>query len=373
MEIVEKLTLTERLAVKQMWSEIFFEDSELFTDYYFREKMPENTGYGLKRDGELAAMLFLTPYTGKIRLPGSGRTFLDVPLHYIVGVGTKQEYRHRGYMDGLLRHSLSELYAEGAPFTFLMPADPAIYMPYQFRYIYDRPEYLVTEEGRRSARPMQNGEEAELAAFAEQWLETEYQLFLKRDAAYYRRQKQESLAQNGDVYLWKKDGEITGFYLYAEENGKSEIQEAAGERQNAEGILGISEQKSPVIMARIVNAAAMLSLLRLREDAPDMSVSIAVEIKDPLIPQNNGTFLWTVGKKESTIALLEKTTDAHVCVTIDALTEFVFGRKSCTECFVCGSTASGGEHIDCGAFSEEYAAKLSEVLVLSEICLNEIV
>lgn len=361
METIEKLTLEERLSVKPMWWEIFFEDSDLFTDYYFREKMPENTGYGLKRDGELAAMLFLTPYTGRIRLPGRDRTFADVPLHYIVGVGTKREYRHRGYMDALLRRALSELHAEGAPFTFLMPADPAIYTPYQFRYIYDRPVYTVTKSGRRVAQPMQSGEEEALAAFAERFLEERYQLFLKRDAAYYRRQKKESLAQNGDVYLWKENGEITGFYLYAEEDEEGEIQDAAGERQAAEGLLGISEKRSPIIMARITNAAAMLSLLRLREEATDISVSITVTVKDPLIAQNNGTFLWTVGKKESTIALLESAADAQVCVTIDALTEFVFGRKSYAECFAMGGVRKND------------AAKLENVAVLSEICLNEIV
>ncbi|MBO5093970.1 MAG: GNAT family N-acetyltransferase [Lachnospiraceae bacterium] len=366
METIGKLTLRERLAVKPLWSEIFFEDSDLFTDYYFKEKMPENIGYGLKKDGRLAAMLFLTPYTGRIRLPGREDRFLDVPLHYIVGVGTKREYRHRGYMGALLRHALSKLHAAGAPFTFLMPADPAIYTPYQFRYIYVRPKYRVTEEGRRRAQPMKSGEEAALAAFAERFLEERYQFFLKRDASYYRRQKKESLAQNGDVYLWKEDGEIAGFYLYARENGKTEIQEAAGERQTAEGMLEISEKKEPIIMARIADAAAMLSLLRLREEAPDTSVSIAVAVKDPLIAQNNATFLWTVGKKESTIALLEKTEDAQVCVAIEALTEFVFGRKSAAACFDCISEKNGNI---CGGIY----AKLSEVAVLSEICLNEIV
>ena len=39
METVERLTEQEALAAKKMWSEIFYEDSEQFTDYYFAEKM----------------------------------------------------------------------------------------------------------------------------------------------------------------------------------------------------------------------------------------------------------------------------------------------------------------------------------------------
>lgn len=367
METVERLSVKEMLEAKKLWSEIFFEDSERFTEYYFAEKMPENTGYGLKQDGTLAAMLFLTPYIGRIRVPGMGDSgFCDVPLTYIVGVGTRPEYRHRGYMDRLLRCALSDLHASGAPFTFLMPADPAIYTPYQFRYIYDRPVFAITENGERKAQPMQSGEEEALAAFMERYLEEHFQVFLKRDAAYYRRQKKESMAQNGDVFLWKSAGDIIGFYLYAEEDGKTEIQEAAADAQTKGELMESSEQRQPIIMARITDVRAMLSLLRLSASTFCEKLSIRIRTEDPLIAKNNGTFLWTVGKKESTIALLEKEAAAEAEITIEALTEFVFGRKSCRECFICTCDA------DSGACGDAYA-KLSEIGTLSEVCLNEIV
>ena len=134
MEEVVQLTKEERLAVKSMWSEIFYEDSDRFTDYYFAEKMPGNKGYGVKVDGELVSMMFLTPYPVWIKT-GGAEDFTQVTLYYIVGVGTRKEYRHRGYMDCMLRRALRDICEEGHPFTFLMPANPAIYEPYQFRYI----------------------------------------------------------------------------------------------------------------------------------------------------------------------------------------------------------------------------------------------
>ena len=174
MEEVVQLTEKERLAVKSMWSEIFFEDSDRFTDYYFAEKMSNNKGYGVKVNGELVSMMFLTPYPVWIKTGGADEPacaagqnpenvpaqdpenvesgdFVQVTLYYIVGVGTKKEYRHRGYMDRMLKRALRDICEEGHPFTFLMPADPAIYEPYQFRYIYDRPVYTVNNSAKLQA------------------------------------------------------------------------------------------------------------------------------------------------------------------------------------------------------------------------------
>ena len=46
MEQVGKLTTQEALAARDMWSEIFYEDSEQFTGYYFAEKMKDNREAG---------------------------------------------------------------------------------------------------------------------------------------------------------------------------------------------------------------------------------------------------------------------------------------------------------------------------------------
>ena len=367
METIEKLTTSECIAAKEMWSEIFYEDPEKFTEYYFREKMPDNTGYGLKEEGRLRAMLFLTPYMARILSPDrQGNLFRDVPLCYIVGVGTKKEYRHRGYMDRLLRAALADLYEAEQPFTFLMPADPAIYTPYQFRYIYERPEFSVQKWGRVQAEPMPEGGEAVLAAFAERELEGRYQLFLKRDPSYYKRQKRESLAQNGDIYLWQENGELAGFYLYAEENGKAEIQEAlVAEHFAGKKALDISDETKPVIMARITNVSAMLSLMRLAGQEKEETVSLILRVADPLLPGNNGTFLWTVGKKESTIALLDEADEVDACVGIEGLAQFLFGKKDARD-VMCGGRK--GKPLE-----DAVSVKLSCIEPLSRVCINEIV
>ena len=359
--VVKRLTKEEAIAAKPLWAEIFYEDSQQFTDYYFAEKMAENAGYGVVCGGRLCAMLFLTPYTGCIASESrAGGRFREVPLSYIVGVGTRREGRHRGYMDRLLRTALADLHAAGEPFAFLMPADPAIYTPYQFRYIYDRPDFTVCRREAVPAAVMETGEAAALAEFAQRQLESRYQLFLRRDSAYYRRQQKESRAMNGDIYLWKERGEIAGFYLYAKENGKEEIQEAvvreAFARQKTLEITGAH----PVIMARITNIKAMLSLMRLRADAQTETITVRLRLRDALFAAHNGTFLWTVGKKESTIAMLETNEEAEVCAEAAGLAEFLFSRKDCRACFA--RIADGDVY-----------ERLSQITPLSRLFLNEIV
>lgn len=364
MEEVVQLTKEERLAVKSMWSEIFYEDSDRFTDYYFAEKMPGNKGYGVKVDGELVSMMFLTPYPVWIKT-GGAEDFTQVTLYYIVGVGTRKEYRHRGYMDCMLRRALRDICEEGHPFTFLMPANPAIYEPYQFRYIYDRPVYEVD---RAAAVPLTGSEIPQLVQFANNILMSRFQIFIHRDNAYYERQRLESAAQNGDVYLWKNKGEIQGYYLYAREDEHEEIQEAMLSPEFPDqSVLTVSKERKPIIMARITNVKSMLLLVRMRENEQK---KILLRVHDPLIEENNGTFLWTVSREKSETVYIKKenrNTQEDGCniadnkisedsqeeiprieVDITSLLDMLFGRAELPEA-------------------------LAGIKPLTEICINEIV
>lgn len=366
---VVRLTAKEMQDAKALWKEIFFEDSDVFTDYYFQEKMQDNIGYGIKSQGRLVSMLYLTPYTGVLRTAGAENGFMEFPIYYIVGVGTKKEYRHRGCMDALLRRALNDIRQEGHPFTFLMPANQAIYAPYQFRYIYDRPEFQITEKNaenreNRKAERMREADAAAVAVFAEKQLRERYQFFLRRDEAYYIRQQKESRAQNGDIYLWKEENEIKGFYLYAKEDTEF-IQEAVTEKDFAQKAgVTVSDVRKPIIMARIADVRAMLAHLRLKKEAPFEEIELPLEIRDELIDGNNGTFLWTVGKKESTIAMVKKTRGETVQTCIADLTEFLFGRKNSRECFVCS---------DSYALPDTVYERLSHVEVIESSFINEIV
>ena len=93
-KIVDEACKTAR----SLWEEVFYEDSVQFTDYYFENKAEKNIGYVIG-EAPYDAMMFRTPYTLQI---GDARK----EISYIVGVATREECRHRGYMRKLLTRSL---------------------------------------------------------------------------------------------------------------------------------------------------------------------------------------------------------------------------------------------------------------------------
>ena len=97
----------------------------------------------------------------------------------------------------------------------------------------------------------------------------------------------------------------------------------------------------PYIMTRITHVERMLSLLR-----SEKPVRVVLDVKDEIIPENNGRFLWEISEGSS---VCRKVTDenADISVSIAELTEFAFGKRI----------------ID----------GLEDVKVLSRICINEAV
>ena len=91
-----------------------------------------------------------------------------VPADYLVAVATKVTFRHRGLMRALLTKALRDMEEQERPFTFLMPADEAIYTPFDFRL-------------------MGNDDEEGLADADGETLAEDYELFTEKNADYERR------------------------------------------------------------------------------------------------------------------------------------------------------------------------------------------
>ena len=129
--IIRKLEQNEHGKTRELWEQVFPEDTKEFLDYYYFVKARDNQIYVIEEEGEIRSMLQLNPYEIRIE----NRVF---PSFYIIAVATQKEYRGRGYMGALLRECMQEMYSKKVPFTFLMPAAEAIYLPYDFRYIYNQ-------------------------------------------------------------------------------------------------------------------------------------------------------------------------------------------------------------------------------------------
>lgn len=281
------------LQLRPLWEEVFWEDSEAFTSYYFQEKAGNNYGLALVNHEGPVSMLYLSPYSLKLR---TGDLFQAEVMDYIVGVATRKEYRKRGYMNVLLRKALYKMHEKKRPFAFLMPADPAIYRPYQFAYIYDKVKYCL--EDIAVGEPAGEQEEAQLADFAMELLEARYDVFFERDAAYYHQMAKELAVQNGGIRIFRerKEGQqeagaLTGYLMYSQEEAIAQVQEVILQQEMNRVPGMVFQKKEPVIMARIIDVQAFLQLLRSREEA----IEWVLEVRDPLLESNQGIWrccLW---------------------------------------------------------------------------------
>lgn len=356
--------------LRPLWEEVFWEDSKEFTDYYFREKAHRNHGYVLRKGQETAAMLYLSPYPMMIRV---GDFFSCREINYIVGVATKAEYRHRGCMDRLLKEALQDMYTKGHPFTFLMPADPEIYYPYQFAYIYSRAERCMAETsggkpggagGFRFCATSGNGTDVRrLADFARNCLERDYDVFIRRDEAYFDLMEKELKAQNGGICLKEGGNGIEGYILYTQEGEKREIQEAvfSGEEAGEDCPMGCPGPVKPVIMARIVDVRAMLSLLRAEEE-----LELDISVSDPILAGNHGVWECFFSEKGAEI---RKKNAGRKCpsgpaVSVEALTAWIFRHGEPEACFRFAGTA---------AETKELQSRLHKIKRPGRVLLNEIV
>lgn len=296
---------------RSLWEEVFAEDSAAFTEYYFQKKAPSNLTFVCRlqsvtdlsgsasggrtkelsavsasddhakelstakaNTGRIISMVHLTPY--EITIQGCPR-----PTYYIVGVATMKSHRHRGLMAALLAEACDYAKKQSCPFIFLMPADPAIYKPFGFSYIYARPQYTASEimsdrqvyisrfpiaditirclDADASAKDLE-----QLSDFAGHTLEKQYDYYLTRTPSYYEILLWELKSENGCIYTFCIDGQTEGYFTYAKEEETpfiqellfsdklcSLIQEAVSQNPTIRSLFPVTEaEKKPVIMAK---------------------------------------------------------------------------------------------------------------------------
>lgn len=342
---------------RELWEEAFPEDSRSFVDYYFKEKIKDNRVLVLEEEvaetdmehGWIASMIHLNPYG--IRAAGE-RWKVD----YLVGVATRKDRRHRGYMRSLLNRMMENMRNEGMPFCFLMPADEAIYRPFGFTYIYRQPSMdvkagVVLEEreilagrsgedtGRRDGR---NQAEALgrmgtpevpdlpwLSAWMNAWLVSRYEVFAIRDEAYVCRLLKEIASENGNFRLLYDQGNLVGM---RSEWGleKREQRLLYGENSYVEEIA----PPKPAIMARIITPEKFVRAIRLDEAYAGEQMTICLRIRDPLIRQNDGLWKWHLDHGTSWMEpwsipwnhfQTEPEGERNITLTIEELTFWLFG------------------------------------------------
>lgn len=313
--MIRYLEQEEKGKTRALWEEAFPEDSKSFTDYYYEEKMKDNRVLVCEKEGTIVSMLHRNPYRMYLR---GAETVCD----YLVGVATAVDERGKGRMQNMMLTVLRDMQDEHRPFTFLMPAREALYKPYDFRLVFDKPRHVLRYNKDIRRVPCQPGMlTEELAEWQNAFLKRQYDVFAVRDAAYLERMDKELASEAGECRLIYEDDWFVGMeaewgireremrYLYTGERFRSE----AG--------------KTPAIMARIVCLTEFMKYIRLTEDCPYEKLILEIGVNDLYIPQNQGAWIWKITKSGSEFIQESRfiSKGKMAVFTIAELTEWLFG------------------------------------------------
>lgn len=276
--MIRYLTDDEKIRSEVLYREAFQEDKEAFVRYYYSYVTKNNKILVWEQEEEICSMLHLNPYSLSVN-----GTVVDA--YYFVAVATKENCRHQGMMRSLLYKSLKDIHGEGHPFAYLMPANRAIYEPFDFRIVYQQEKVELPIESEAANEKM----------------EKLFDVYTLRDEWYVEKMLEEQRVCENDPPL-----EIV-----------------------------------PYIMMRITHVEKMLSLLR-----SDRVMRFVLNVQDRIIDENNGVFLWDISCTESICTKVSVQQDderkqiqpvmteadwkdgyREISVDISRLTEFVFGKE----------------------------------------------
>lgn len=349
--MIRYLDNQEKNRTKDLWREAFPEDSEDFLDYYDQEKMSRNQVLVREEDGVIQSMLHRNPYRLQVRN-------VCWNVDYIVAVATRADMRHRGYMRSLLIRMMTDMRAQQMPFCFLMPAAEAIYTPFQFAFIYDQPvwklkediklKYISIEETvsagnmkemcaeEKTVQQIQQVQSVQMAAdWMQRWLEQRYEVFTKRDTDYVTSLVREVKSELGSLeFLYDRERLVGIRGIWGREEKEQRL------LYTEDGYSELEKEK-PAIMARIITPETFVPVIHLKENAEAEQLIVCLELEDPLIPQNDGRFVWTldhagsqlekltgqIGTMEEALAQTEWKNDRVLHLRVEELTQWLFGYR----------------------------------------------
>ena len=330
--MMRNLEHRERDLARQLWEEVFPEDSKEFLDTY-EEIRKDNRISVWEEKNAVVSMIQWNPC--EICYGKMGGTENRVTVPYVVGVATKEPFRHRGYMRQLLCSGMEEMRRSGVPFAFLMPADEAIYLPFGFRTVYEQRCF----RGTRPLSPEQDAVLTEAAAGdpafvkkAEELLREKADVYCIRDEAYFSRLVREMASEEGKVVRLGSASAPEGYYCFWP-GEQPEVREVISrEPEHTAAQLGLEPVTDPSrIMIRMLDIEAFVRPLR-----AENRKEVVLHMEDPILVENSGYFrliVDTVGGMLEELTADEapdggESTDFEKVweVTPELLTDWMFGQ-----------------------------------------------
>ncbi|GEM_PF-1337898 len=362
-----------------LWRECF-NDTKSYTDFYFNWKVKDNRILTAYKQERLSAMLHLNPYS--VMVGGKPE-----PLNYIVGVATRQQDRRQGLMKMLLGASLNQMYEEHRPFTYLMPAAEAIYLPFGFRTVYEQEPWKqqLMEAGKRNdgtdfsnknvpreikVTAVESTDEekiSQITVFTNGYLKEHYDIYTERTSYYYKRIIHEMKSAKGGVLLCSRGKETIGYVSYMTDGGLG-IAECIYKKEEKEGFMdAVSGQiiyeisntdanhKNPSIMVRIVDLESFLKNISAKEN-----VTLYMKAEDNIIRQNNGVFRLQFTNRGCRIMKTGKPPD--IVTDIADMAGLFFGKLTKKETAGLIAGQNSGEILD----------KINKINVYQKLFINDV-
>ena len=120
--MIEFPSWSERAELSRLW-QIAFDDQPRAVRFFFQNRFRPEDCLVYRRDGKIAAALYLLPASLKI-------AGIAYRAHYIYAAATLPEYRGRGYMAALLEAAGQKGWARGEAYSAVLPATEPLYRFY---------------------------------------------------------------------------------------------------------------------------------------------------------------------------------------------------------------------------------------------------
>lgn len=230
----------DRMDHKELWKKIFC-DTDPYVEFYFDKKARKSIVYSKYEKDELASMAFFTSYPVIYR----GEECI---CPYIVGVATREESRHKGYMTRLLEQGLMDSKESGARLAFLSPADEKIYEPLGFQGVYYRRQIEVMMSYIRGNRmkwyevtkysDLDTKSRKRVGEFSNaQLYAADLDLYIHRSREYYDLLCKEAEALDGCVLVLEEGGYIKAVAVYIHEEDVYEVTEVICAKEDGQKVL----------------------------------------------------------------------------------------------------------------------------------------
>lgn len=249
--------------------EASFEDTESFVNHYYENMAIHNQILVLKVKGQIASMLHI--------VPKHFENYKEVDYYY--AIATDKKHRNKGYMARLLRKAMKLSYRNGKGLVYLVPAISGLYEKFGFGSFGVRYSLLTISQKRSEYETEKYTEySAELVnrlrdVFVKK-IAPCFEDYIVRDETYYEPLLKGLFAENGQVEILSKDGEVTGYIL--------------------ESDIGIWEVALPELTTKNYALARIVNVEKLDFDASKLEEGY-YRIEDAFLPENQGLFYFKEG------------------------------------------------------------------------------